>query len=95
MYVARLRAEANQELFDFDDISMIWLPDMHGVDPIIAQDWDGNPVTAGDFIRAGLVMMWSMVVEQAALAGLEPAVLVTQLGLSLAQYEPGDEGLTE
>jgi hypothetical protein len=84
-----MRAEANQEIFDFEDIGMTWLPDAHGVDPIVAAV-DGNVITAGDFVRAGLVMMWSMLLEQAAIQDTDPGALVTQLGLSLAQYEPED-----
>jgi hypothetical protein len=87
MFVARMRAEANQEMFEFDDIGMLWLPDLDGEDPIVA-DVDGRPISAGDFVRAALVMMWSMLLETAQLQDLDPGALVTQLGLSLAQYEP-------
>lgn len=87
MFVARMRAEANQEIFEFDDIGMTWLPDLNGDDPVVAVV-DDYPLTAGDFVRAALVMLWSMLLETAQFQDLDPGALVTQLGLSLAQYEP-------
>lgn len=88
MFVARLRAEASQEVFEFGQIGMRWVPTG---DPVVAVTEDEVMLRAGDFVRAALVMLWSLLIEHGEADLVDPAVLVTRLGISLAQYEPEDD----
>lgn len=87
--VARLRAEASQEKFDPDEIGLKFTP--LGDLPAAIVD-DGTIISITDFIRASLLMIWSLVVDMADElddeSSVTPLDIVQAMGLSLAEHDP-------
>lgn len=83
--VARLRAEAAGEKFDGEEIGMKFVP--MGDFPAAAVD-DGTVITSTDFIRASLLILWSLVLDMAESMNLAPGQVVEQMGLALAEHHP-------
>lgn len=83
--VARLRAEAAGERFEGEEIGMKFAP--MGDFPAAAID-TGVIITSTDFIRASLLILWSMVLDMSECAGCTPAQVIQQMGLSLAEHDP-------
>lgn len=85
MLTARLRSEAVQEDFSFEDLGIEWLI----TDDVICARTDmGDDIRLGDLFYASIVMLWSMIVSYAADTGQHPLHVVGQLGIGLAQNEP-------
>lgn len=84
-FVARLRAEASREKFDGEEIGMTFVP--MGDYPAASLD-TGMMISTTDFIRAALLMLWSLILDMAEGAGVSPAQVIQQMGLSLAENNP-------
>lgn len=83
--VARLRAEAAGEKFQPEDIGMKFSP--LGDAPTATVDGE-MVISSMDFIRASLLLLWSMVMDAAESMGEDPGTIVTALGVSLAEHDP-------
>jgi hypothetical protein len=83
--VARLRAEACEEPFNSKDIGFKFTE--AGELPAAIVD-DGTVITVTDFIRASLLMVWSLVMDMAEEEDVTPLEVVQAIGLSLAENDP-------
>lgn len=83
--IARMRAEAQGERFNPDDIGIKFTP--LGDFPAATVD-DGTVISTTDFIRASLLMLWSMVVDMADACDITPAEVIQTVGVSLAEHNP-------
>lgn len=83
--VARLRAEAAGEKFEGEEIGIKFVP--MGDFPAASVD-TGIVITATDFIRASLLILWSMVLDMSEAAGCSPNQVIQSMGLSLAEHDP-------
>lgn len=83
--VARLRAEAAGEKFNPEDIGIKFTP--LGDFPAATVD-DGTVISTTDFIRASLLMVWSLVVDMADNCETTPGEVIRAVGLSLAEHDP-------
>lgn len=85
MLIARLRAEAVGETFDFPDLGITWLANE---DIVCAITEEGEVLMAGDVFYATVVLLWSMVMGAAEIEGVDPSEIVAKLALGLARHEP-------
>lgn len=83
--VARMLAEALGEKFDPEDIGMKFTP--LGDFPAATVD-DGTVISTTDFIRASLLMLWSLVVDMADTCETSPQDVIQAVGVSLAEHHP-------
>lgn len=83
--IARLRAEAANEKFDADALGMKFTP--LGDYPAASVD-DGTVISMTDFIRASLLILWSLVLDTSENSGLPPGQIIAEMGLSLAEHHP-------
>lgn len=85
--IARLAKELTQELFMGEEIGLNWLP---LGDPLIAVTAEGVPVRGTDFVRAGLVLTLTGIIESAQLKGTSVGEAISAMGLKVAQCEVFD-----
>lgn len=83
--IARLRAEACREKFEAQDIGVTVVP--LGDYPAAALD-NGMSISTSDFMRAALLMLWSLVLDMSEGSGADPQQVIQQMGLSLAENHP-------
>lgn len=83
--VARLRAEAAGERFEASDLGLKLSP--AGDWPVAVLD-DGTVILGTDYIRASLLLLWSLVQDLADSEEVDPGIVVSAVGLSLAEHEP-------
>lgn len=82
MFVARLRSEAAQEPFDFAQLGLTWtelakLP--------LAVTEEGMTISAESFVRAALVLLWTLIVETNEDDQIRA---VSELGVAVARHAP-------
>lgn len=85
MLVARLGAEANGTELAFSQIGMTW---MDIPDQVCAVTDDGVDILTGELVYAAMVMLWSIILDRAEEEGVEPSMILADLGLNLAKVEP-------
>lgn len=83
--VARMSAEASGARFKPEDIGMKFTP--LGDFPAATID-DGTVITITDFMRASLLMVWSLIVDVADNIDSTPTEVIQSVGLSLAELDP-------
>lgn len=84
-FVARLAAEANEREFAVTDLGWEWTP-FDGM-PIVMTD-DDLVLRATDFIRAALVLLWSVVNDMARSGDQAPEELIQTMGVLVAAARP-------
>lgn len=83
-YVARLASEAAGGDFSVDDLGWEWTP-FENI-PCMMTD-EGTMLRPADFIRAGLILLWS-VINEIADEYRVPADIVQAIGVHLASNRP-------
>lgn len=82
--IARLAKEMTQEMFTGEDVGLNWLP---LGDPLLAVTDEGTGIRGTDFVRAGLVLALTGIVETAQLKGIPIEEAISAMGLKVAQCE--------
>lgn len=85
LVISRLRSEAAQEEFTFEELGVTWLDTD---DLVCAVQEDGGMIRHGDMLHAAIVLLWSMIVERSEFEDAHPSLVVSQLALGLANAEP-------
>lgn len=85
MYIARLLAEGEGRVFEFEEVGLQWvLAD----NTICAHYDDGTMLTVGDVMYGAIMLVWSTIVDRAELANETVLQALSRLGLGLALYNP-------
>lgn len=85
MFIARLLAEGEGRVFDFEDVGLNWeLSDS----TTCAHYDDGTELTVGDVMYGAIMLVWSTIVDRAEIAGETVLESLSRLGLGLALYDP-------
>lgn len=83
--IARMAAEAAGRVMAPEEVGMRFTP--LGDFPAAAVD-NGTVITTTDFMRASLLMLWSLIVDMADMCETTPSEVIAAVGVSLAEHDP-------